>query len=83
MLGIGVATASIVLPKTNSLEDAVNAIGLSMATGITGIILYLASVRNKKKAKALSAGFKFEKIANSLVRNYESYIPTVSVRFAF
>ena len=83
MLGIGVTTAAIAFPKSNSMDGAVNAIGISMATGITGIILYLASIRNRKKAMSLSAGFKVEKRDNLLARNYESYIPTVSVRFAF
>ena len=83
MLGIGVTTAAIAFPKSNSMDGAVNAIGISMATGITGIILYLASIRNRKKAMSLSAGFTVEKQDTLLARNYESYIPTVSVRFAF
>jgi len=80
LFSIAVGSAAIVLPKTNTLEGAVYAINLSMATGIVGIILYAASIRNRRKAKLVSMNFKLETNQSDFMVSDGHYTPTLSLQ---
>jgi len=80
MFAIAIGSAAIVLPKTTSLDGAGNAISLSMATGIVGIILYAASIRNRRKAKLVSMNFKIERNQSDFMVSNVTYTPTLSFK---
>ena len=72
---------AVVFPQTQTLDGAVTAIGVGGYSLIGGTILYLASVRNKKKVRKLSAVPGVQKIENTFTsEKYKKIIPVVTFK---
>ncbi len=84
LIGGGVATLAVALPKTHDLDTYISTLGAGVFLNIGGGVLYLASIRNKKKARKLTAVYKMEKDESiSFLKSDKYYFPTIAIKITF
>jgi hypothetical protein len=81
LFSTGVIAGTIFLPETQTLEDLGTVAGITGYAVIGGTVLYLASIRNKKKARKLSAAPGVQKIENTFSsEKFKNFIPVVTFK---